>query len=323
MRISRRRWPGVAARGRRHAEHARSDTRLPGVHLRLRADRRPRRGDLPSGRSRRSRRPARCPARRGPAGSVPTARPTPASATPKSGRPIPARVYVRGEDRLLAPFPETEARRPRARPLHPDDRAPRPAVADPRTARRARSWTGRREARRWASADPSTASRSSDRRRRPDDLARQPRDGARGFRSPIEAAVPIEGSSWVAVRCFEGRPDRRIRFAHTGPTATRCPRAAAASPEGRGWPTTGPARGPGRTPERETPGPACAVGEWSMAFPRHPDRTWPSSRPPDRSLTKGSRGSAGRSRSPAACGRGLRAGAGRGRAGAAPWRGCR
>jgi hypothetical protein len=33
----------------------------------------------------------------------------------------------------------------------------------------------------------------------------------------IDEEIPIESSSWVAVRCFEARPDGRIRFAHTGP----------------------------------------------------------------------------------------------------------
>ncbi len=37
------------------------------------------------------------------------------------------------------------------------------------------------------------------------------------YESPIDVAVPIDGSSWVAVRCFEERPGGRIRFAHTGP----------------------------------------------------------------------------------------------------------
>jgi hypothetical protein len=37
------------------------------------------------------------------------------------------------------------------------------------------------------------------------------------FESPIDEDLPINSSSWVAARCFEDRPDRRIRFAHTGP----------------------------------------------------------------------------------------------------------
>lgn len=41
--------------------------------------------------------------------------------------------------------------------------------------------------------------------------------GRGSFASPIDVAVPIEGSSWVAVRCFEERPGGRVRFAHTGP----------------------------------------------------------------------------------------------------------
>lgn len=38
-----------------------------------------------------------------------------------------------------------------------------------------------------------------------------------GYESPIDARLPIDGSSWVAVRCFEDRPDRRVRFAHSAP----------------------------------------------------------------------------------------------------------
>jgi hypothetical protein len=41
--------------------------------------------------------------------------------------------------------------------------------------------------------------------------------GQGAYESPIEEAVPIDGSSWIAVRCFEDRPDNRVRFAHTAP----------------------------------------------------------------------------------------------------------
>jgi hypothetical protein len=37
------------------------------------------------------------------------------------------------------------------------------------------------------------------------------------FESPLDATIRLDGSSWVAVRCFESRPDRRVRFAHSGP----------------------------------------------------------------------------------------------------------
>jgi len=37
------------------------------------------------------------------------------------------------------------------------------------------------------------------------------------YESPIDAALPLDGSSWVAIRCFEDRPDHRVRFAHSGP----------------------------------------------------------------------------------------------------------
>src|SRR6516225_12269143 len=37
------------------------------------------------------------------------------------------------------------------------------------------------------------------------------------FESPLDAKIPIDRSSWIAVRCFEDRADKRVRFAHTGP----------------------------------------------------------------------------------------------------------
>ena len=33
----------------------------------------------------------------------------------------------------------------------------------------------------------------------------------------IQETITIDGSGWIAVRCFDARPDRRIRFAHTAP----------------------------------------------------------------------------------------------------------
>jgi hypothetical protein len=41
--------------------------------------------------------------------------------------------------------------------------------------------------------------------------------GAGALESPLDVRVPIAESSWIAVRCFEDRPDGRVRFAHTGP----------------------------------------------------------------------------------------------------------
>lgn len=35
--------------------------------------------------------------------------------------------------------------------------------------------------------------------------------------SRINEKIEVASSSWIAVRCFEARPDGRIRFAHTGP----------------------------------------------------------------------------------------------------------
>lgn len=37
------------------------------------------------------------------------------------------------------------------------------------------------------------------------------------FESPVEVSLPIDATSWVAVRCFEDRPDGRARFAHGAP----------------------------------------------------------------------------------------------------------
>ena len=37
------------------------------------------------------------------------------------------------------------------------------------------------------------------------------------YRSPIEAEIDVEKSSWIAVRCFDERKGRRLRFAHTAP----------------------------------------------------------------------------------------------------------
>ena len=37
------------------------------------------------------------------------------------------------------------------------------------------------------------------------------------FVSSFDTSVETEGSSWVAVRAFENRPDKRIRFAHSNP----------------------------------------------------------------------------------------------------------
>src|SRR5262249_48173368 len=44
---------------------------------------------------------------------------------------------------------------------------------------------------------------------------RRTKEGA--VESGIDERLNLESSSWVAVRCFEDRADRRVRFAHTGP----------------------------------------------------------------------------------------------------------
>lgn len=38
-----------------------------------------------------------------------------------------------------------------------------------------------------------------------------------GYTSRIATKIPIEASSWLLVRCFEARADKRVRFAHTAP----------------------------------------------------------------------------------------------------------
>ena len=38
-----------------------------------------------------------------------------------------------------------------------------------------------------------------------------------GYESPIDVAIEVDGSSWIAVRVFEDRPDGRVRFAHSSP----------------------------------------------------------------------------------------------------------
>jgi hypothetical protein len=37
------------------------------------------------------------------------------------------------------------------------------------------------------------------------------------FESQLDERISIDGTSWIAVRCFEDRPDKRIRFAHSSP----------------------------------------------------------------------------------------------------------
>lgn len=43
------------------------------------------------------------------------------------------------------------------------------------------------------------------------------RTAAGAFETTIDATIPIEESSWIALRCFEKRPDGRLRFAHSAP----------------------------------------------------------------------------------------------------------
>lgn len=38
-----------------------------------------------------------------------------------------------------------------------------------------------------------------------------------GFVSALDEKLKLDSSSWIAVRCFEDRPDQRVRFAHSAP----------------------------------------------------------------------------------------------------------
>jgi hypothetical protein len=44
-----------------------------------------------------------------------------------------------------------------------------------------------------------------------------------GYESPIDEALTLDESSWLAVRTFENRPDKRVRFAHTAPFHVEVP----------------------------------------------------------------------------------------------------
>jgi hypothetical protein len=46
---------------------------------------------------------------------------------------------------------------------------------------------------------------------------------AGGFRCPLDESIRLDGSGWIAVRCFERRPDRRVRFAHSSPVHIEVP----------------------------------------------------------------------------------------------------
>jgi hypothetical protein len=37
------------------------------------------------------------------------------------------------------------------------------------------------------------------------------------YRSGVSESIASDATSWIAVRCFEARPDKRVRFAHSGP----------------------------------------------------------------------------------------------------------
>jgi hypothetical protein len=44
-----------------------------------------------------------------------------------------------------------------------------------------------------------------------------------GYESPIDARPQLNGSSWLAVRCYEEHPGGRVRFAHTAPWHVEVP----------------------------------------------------------------------------------------------------
>jgi hypothetical protein len=45
----------------------------------------------------------------------------------------------------------------------------------------------------------------------------------KGYKCPIDLELTLNESSWLAVRCFEDRPDKRVRFAHTAPFHVEVP----------------------------------------------------------------------------------------------------
>jgi hypothetical protein len=50
---------------------------------------------------------------------------------------------------------------------------------------------------------------------------RKTKQGA--YECPVDVRLKLDSSSWIAIRCFEDRPDRRVRFAHTGPFHVEIP----------------------------------------------------------------------------------------------------
>ena len=62
-------------------------------------------------------------------------------------------------------------------------------------------------------------------------VPRNQKSDREAFESPIDEPLTIDGSSWVAVRCFEDRGDGRVRFAHTGPFRCRSPRSTTPAQE--------------------------------------------------------------------------------------------
>ena len=43
------------------------------------------------------------------------------------------------------------------------------------------------------------------------------------YENLINASVNLEGSGWIAVRCFENQPNGRMRFAHSSPVHVHVP----------------------------------------------------------------------------------------------------
>lgn len=44
-----------------------------------------------------------------------------------------------------------------------------------------------------------------------------------GYTSPLDAEAPLAGSGWIAVRAYEARADKRVRFAHSSPVHVDIP----------------------------------------------------------------------------------------------------
>ena len=49
------------------------------------------------------------------------------------------------------------------------------------------------------------------------------RNATGAYETIIVSRIKFDESAWVIVRCYEDRPDKRVRFAHTGPFHVEVP----------------------------------------------------------------------------------------------------